>query len=68
MADDTAVAATNFRNARASSAAVALDDVVVAFRLAPAASIPRLNVQRFMSPTANSSLSSGRPDAASQPC
>jgi sulfonate transport system ATP-binding protein len=34
MADDTAVAATNFRNARALSAAVALDDVVVAFRLA----------------------------------
>ena len=34
MADDTAVAATDFRNARALSAAVALDDVVVAFRLA----------------------------------
>ena len=34
MADDTAVAATNFRNARALSTAVALDDVVVAFRLA----------------------------------
>ncbi|MGB8894744.1 MAG: ABC transporter ATP-binding protein [Pseudolabrys sp.] len=36
MAGDTAVAATDFRNARALSAAVALDDVVVAFRLAGA--------------------------------
>jgi NitT/TauT family transport system ATP-binding protein len=34
MADDAAVAATDFRNARALSAAVALDDIVVAFHLA----------------------------------
>jgi sulfonate transport system ATP-binding protein len=34
MADDTAVAASDFRDARALSAAVALDDVVVAFCLA----------------------------------
>jgi NitT/TauT family transport system ATP-binding protein len=36
MAESPAVTATNSRNAKASGAAVALDDVVVAFNLAPA--------------------------------
>ena len=36
MAEDPAVTATNSRNAKASGAAVALDDVVVTFNLAPA--------------------------------
>src|SRR5437016_4279071 len=37
MADETAVTATDIGNSRAASAAVALDDVAVAFRLAGAA-------------------------------
>ena len=36
MAESPAVTATNSRNATASGAAVALDDVVVAFNVAPA--------------------------------
>ena len=57
MAENAAVAASSIHNTHTSDVAVALDDVVVAFRLSDVASTRLSNAQRFMWRRANSSRS-----------